>query len=265
MTFEAVPPDVRCWSKLCLGTLVTVTAWTFITCYEPYPQHVFSAEEWTAWIFWQHLWLLILLTCSFWALEKLSITFYAKMWIFMCLHASNLLVLIIFKIVIENLHTSTLHNKSQKKYVLQEYSYAFLSLSPFIVILITLLIVISAKLKEHCKDSQCCTSDTNRQVRQRRQRLKIMRCMRGLGRMFVRTVPRTEAGLEAGGEVEASGPVEDPAPGLMVDLPPDYEELLLADLPHYDTLNIRQFVLGSKTFIIDKHLKITSFKAFDHV
>ena len=263
MTFETLPPDARCWSKLCLGTLVTVTAWTFITCYEP--SHVFSAEEWTAWIFWQHLWLLILLTCSFWALEKLSITFYAKMWIFMCLHASNLLVLIIFKIVIENLHTSTLHSKSQKKYVLQEYSYAFLSVSPFIVILITLLIVISAKLKEHCKDSQCCTSDTNRQVRQRRQRLKIMRCMRGLGRMFARTVPPTEARVEAGGEVEATAPVEDPAPGLMVDLPPDYEELLLADLPHYDTLNIKQFVLGSKTFIIDKHLKITSFKAVDHV
>ena len=85
--------------------------------------------------------------------------------------------------------------------------------------------------------------------------------------MFVRTVPPTEARVEAGGEVEASAPVaaEDTAPGLMVDLPPDYEELLLADLPHYDTLNIRQFVLGSKTFIIDKHLKITSFKAFDHV
>ena len=44
MTFEAVPPDVRCWSKLCLGTLVTVTVWTFITCYEP--SHVLSAEEW---------------------------------------------------------------------------------------------------------------------------------------------------------------------------------------------------------------------------
>ena len=83
--------------------------------------------------------------------------------------------------------------------------------------------------------------------------------------MFVRTVPRTEASMEAGGEVEASAPVEDTARGLMVDLPPDYEELLLADLPHYDTLNIKQFVLGGKTFIIDKHLKITSFKAFDHV
>ena len=79
--------------------------------------------------------------------------------------------------------------------------------------------------------------------------------------MFARTVPPTEARLEAGGEVE----LKDTAPGLMVDLPPDYEELLLADLPHYDTLNIKQFVLGGKTFIIDKHLKITSFKAVDHV
>ena len=47
--------------------------------------------------------------------------------------------------------------------------------------------------------------------------------------------------------------------------PPHYEDILLADLPNYESLNIKQFMLGHKVFIIDKSLHMTSFRVSDQV
>ena len=95
-------------------------------------------------------------------------------------------------------------------------------------------------------------------------RTKITRFWRGIKRMFVRTVQPSE---DDNCNVEAeSVEAEETELALILDQPPpDYEDILLADLPNYESLNIKHFVLGRKVFIIDKSFHMTSFHVSDQI
>ena len=91
-----------------------------------------------------------------------------------------------------------------------------------------------------------------------------------MNRIFVRTVQPSEDNCNNpdAGRNEAEDPTmaEEAEMALLLDQPPpNYEEILLADLPNYESLNIKQFMLGHKVFIIDKSFHMTSFRVSDQV
>ena len=89
--------------------------------------------------------------------------------------------------------------------------------------------------------------------------------------MFVRTIPHSEdnsntAEARTNEEDDDTAMSEDVELGLMLDQPPpDYDDVLLSDLPNYESLNIKHFALGRKVFIIDKSFKMTYFRVSDQV
>ena len=92
-----------------------------------------------------------------------------------------------------------------------------------------------------------------------------MTFLRGINRLFVRTVQPSEDNCN-NPEAEEYTIAEEAELALILDQPPpNYEDILLADLPNYESLNIKQFMLGPKVFIIDKSFHLTSFRVSDQV
>ena len=243
---------------LCL--VITMASWVFVISYNT--GHILDADEWMWWLFWQYIFLFMLLWCFLWCLKKFKIQ-KDQNEVYAYIYFSHLLLFITFKIVIENIETSKWKENFHSHPHLEEACWMFLVASPFLVVLSTLCCVIFSKLRKFLQKSQCCSRRSNRQA-QRRRRIKFPRFWRGIKRMFVRTVQPSE---ENNCNIEAEqAEDEETELALILDQPPpDYEDILLADLPNYESLNIKHFVLGRKVFIIDKSYHVTSFRVSDQV
>ena len=218
------------------------------------------------WLFWQYIFLFMLLWCYLWFLKKFSIQSDENE-VFAYIYCSHLFLFTSFKILIENVDKS----KWREYCRLDEASWMFLFISPFLVVLLTLGYVTISKLRKFMQIPQCCSTRPNREVRRRRLKgIKIMTFLRGINRLFVRTVQPSEDNCnnpEAGqNQAEEYTMAEEAELALILDQPPpNYDDILLADLPNYESLNIKQFMLGHKVFIIDKSFHMTSFRVSDQV
>ena len=250
--------------KLFVCMTITMSSWVFVIGYNN--GEVLYTGEWMFWLFWQYILLFMLLWCFFWFLKKFSIQSDENE-VFAYIYFNHLFLFTAFKIFIENTNKSRWREYCR----LDEASWMFLVISPFLVILLTLGCVTISKLKKFMRIPKCCSSRQNREVRRRRLKgIKIMAFLRGMNRIFVRTVQPSEDNCnnpEAGrNEAEDPTMAEEAEMALLLDQPPpNYEEILLADLPNYESLNIKQFMLGHKVFIIDKSFHMTSFHVSDQV
>ena len=254
--------------KILTASVVSLTSLVFITVYNS--GNIFEADEWIFWLFWQYVMLCCVLWCFLWCLEKLSIK-KSKNEVLLCIYFSHLLLMVGFKVWIEREITlfwrkpDPFRDKRRK----EEMCWMFLAATPVLVFVLTAGFVLFLKLRKCLQKSKCCSTRMNRQVRSRRLRgSKFSRFMKRISRLFVRTAPPTSEPVEAE-SIEAEEAemteTEDVELALLMDLPPDYEEILLADLPNYESLNIKHFSLGRKLIIIDKSFKMTSFRVSDQV
>merc|ERR1712227_105257 len=255
---------VRNLLKLFVCMIITLSSWIFVIGYNN--GQVLYTGEWMFWLFWQYIFLFMLLWCFFWFLKKFSIQSDENE-VFAYIYFTHLFLFTAFKIFIENTNKSRWREYCR----LDEASWMFLVISPFLVILLTLGCVTISKLRKFMRIPKCCSTRPNREVRRRRLKgIKIMAFLRGMNRIFVRTVQPSEANSNnpEDGRHEAEDPTmaEEAELALLLDQPPpNYEDILLADLPNYESLNIKQFMLGHKVFIIDKSFHMTSFRVSDQV
>ena len=253
--------------KLFVCLTITMSSWVFVIGYNN--GQVLDTGEWMFWLFWQYIFLFMLLWCFFWFLKKFSIQSDENE-VFAYIYFSHLFLFTSFKFFIENVNKSSIW-KRWKFSSLDEASWMFLVISPFLVLLSTLGCVTISKLRKYLQFPQCCSTRPNREVRRRRLKgIKIMTFLREINRIFVRTVQPSEDSCnnsEAGQtQAEDHTMAEGPELALLLDQPPpNYEDILLADLPNYESLNIKQFMLGHKVFIIDKSFHLTSFRVSDQV
>ena len=242
--------------------VITLASWVFVISYNT--GHILDADEWMWWLFWQYIFLFMVLWCFLWCLKKFSVQ-KDQNEVYAYIYFSHLFLFVTFKILIENIETAKWKENFHVHPDLEEACWMFLVASPLLVIISTICCVIISKLRKCLLKTRCCSTRSNRQVRRGRlMRTKITRFWRGIKRMFVRTVQPSEednCNVEAE-QVEA----EETELALILDQPPpDYEDILLADLPNYESLNIKHFVLGRKVFIIDKSFHMTSFHVSDQI
>ena len=221
---------------VCLA--ITLASWVFVISYNT--GHVLDADEWMWWLFWQYILLFMVLWCFLWCLKKFSVQ-KDQNEVYAYIYFSHLFLFVTFKILIENIETAKWKENFHVHTRLEEACWMFLVASPFLVVILTLCCVIYSKLRKCLLKAQ----RSNRSLRIRRLlRTKIIRFWRGIKRMFVRTVQPSEEDNCNDVEAEQAEDEETELALILDQPPPDYEDILLADLPNYESLNIKHFVLG---------------------
>ena len=206
---------------------ITMSSWVFVIGYKN--GQVLNTGEWIFWLSTQHVILFMLFMCT-------GCVFYCKKDSMECdenevsayIYFSHLFLFTGFKIGIEILYQS----KWKEHRHLYNTSWLFLFITPFLVLLLTLGFVSFSKLRKYLHHSQDNCNNPE------------------AGQIEAVDYTITE-------EAELALKLDQP--------PPHYEDILLADLPNYESLNIKQFMLGHKVFIIDKSFHMTSFRVSDQV
>ena len=127
--------------KLFVCMTITMSSWVFVIGYNN--GQVLYTGEWMFWLFWQYIFLFMLLWCFFWFLKKFSIQSDENE-VFAYIYFSHLFNFTTFKIVIENVDKSRWEGYWRR----DGGSWMFLLISPFYVIVLTLVCVTISKIRK---------------------------------------------------------------------------------------------------------------------